>query len=143
MNNRTPFWRAPLFLLLALLYLLSAAMPAARAQDESTIVKDSVQVKAHTHDDGPAGRVGDLPSWVPVIDFRVNEPIPSGSRLWVEFSYPGKKGWLTGDCSGGSEFAGTSGWHCPADYNFAKEKSTRFLGLLDFVYSYFFAFLFA
>ena len=132
MKNRTPSGRIPLFLLLALFFLLSAASTLARAQDEPTIVKDSLQVKAHTHADGPAGRHGDLPAWVPVIDFRVNEPIPSGSRIWVEFSYPGKKGWLTGDCSSGAEFGGSSPWHCPADYNFTKEKSIRFLGPVDF-----------
>ncbi len=132
MKNGMPFQKASWFLLLTLLFLLAAASPSALAQDEPTIVKDSVQVKAHTHGDGPAGRYGDLPSWVPVIDFRVNEPIPSGSRIWVEFSYPGKKGWLTADCSSAAAFGGSSPWHCPADYNFAKEKSIRFLGLMDF-----------
>ncbi|MDP9264439.1 MAG: hypothetical protein M3O85_08990, partial [Acidobacteriota bacterium] len=132
MKNRIRSWQSPLFLLLPLLLLLSAASPSARAQDEPTIVKDSLQVKAFTWENGPTNRTSDLPAWVPVINFRVNEPIPSGSRIWVEFSYPGKKDWLTGDCSGGSEFSGTSGWGCPADNNFAREKSIRFLGLVDF-----------
>ncbi len=133
MKNRMPIQTAPWFLLLAVLLLLSAASPSARAQDEPTIVKDSVQVKTNAYADGPTGRVGQLPSWTPRITFRVNEPIPSGSRIWVEFSYPGKKGWLTGDCSSGSEFSGSTPWNCPAENDFGKEKSTRFLGMMDFV----------
>ncbi len=132
MKNETPFQKAPWFLLLTLLFLLSAASPSARAQDEPTIIKDSVQVKTHDHDDGPAGRYGDLPSWTPRLNFRVNDPIPSGSRIWVEFSYVGKKGWLTSDCSSAAGFAGSTPWTCPGDRDFGKEKSTRFLGIVDF-----------
>lgn len=134
MKNWIPSWRSPWLLMFPLLFLLSVAAPTALAQDEPTIVKDSIQVKVFEHSDGPTGRHGDLPSWTPEISFRVNEPIPSGSRLWVEFSYPGKKSWLTGDCSFGTSFAGTSSWSCPADgRSFGEEKSTRFLGMMDFV----------
>lgn len=132
---RNPFACRPArrFLLPALLLLLGALALPAQAQDQPTIVKDSVVVTAFTHEDGPSNRVGDLPSWTPEIKFRVNEPIPSGSRLWVEFSYPGKKNWLTGDCAFGTSFGGTSSFACPGERHFEREKSTRFLGMTDFV----------
>lgn len=122
-------------MLFTMLLFMAIPLPA-HAQDEAatepTIIKDSVQVETFEYEWGPANRHGDLPAWTPEIEFRVNEPIPKGSRIWVEFSYPGKKDWLWCDCSVEKKFPGSSSWSCPGDYNFPQEKSVRFLGTVDF-----------
>jgi hypothetical protein len=41
----------------------------------------------------------DVWSWAPVIEYRVNGPIPSGGQLYVEFTQPGGGGpWVKFDC---------------------------------------------
>ncbi len=133
MKNSVGFWRIS-SLLLAVVFLLTAASQPALAQDEPagepTIVKDSIFVEVSTL---TFDLRGSLPKWSPTIKFRVTEPTKGatkGSRIWVEVSYPGKKNWLTDDCDFKSEFAGTSAWEClgPND-----EAAIRFTGLVDFV----------
>ncbi len=79
------------------LLLLSTAVPVA-AQDEPTIAKDSIEIALHSYPYGPSRKVNAPDTWSPAIKFRVNGPIAAGSQLSVEFSIPGKKGWLKADC---------------------------------------------
>jgi hypothetical protein len=65
-------------------------------EDQPTIAKDSVQVKAFTF--GVYRKNYDVWSWVPKIDYRVNGPIASGSQLYVEFTLPGSGPWVKFDC---------------------------------------------
>src|SRR3712207_6257352 len=58
--------------------------PAAARQDAPTIAKDSVQLTAFTFSSFKGNY--DVWSWVPLITFRVNGPIPSGSQLYVEYT---------------------------------------------------------
>ena len=62
--------------------------------DLSTIAKDSV-VLITQHGRDVAGFA--KPGWVPVIEYRVNGPIESGSQLSVEFTVAGKP-WVSFDC---------------------------------------------
>ena len=70
-----------------------AAAPA--NQDQPTIAKDTVQVTPFTFN--VYQKNYNVWSWVPRIDFRVNGPIPSGSQLYAEFSFPTKP-WVKFDC---------------------------------------------
>ena len=56
------------------------------AQDQPTIQKDSIQVTAFTFN----VYKGDFHkwSWAPILEFKVNGPIASGSQLYAEFSTP-------------------------------------------------------
>lgn len=65
------------------------------AQDQPTIVKDSIQVTAFTFD--VYRKNYDIWSWVPQMTFRVNGPIPSGSQLYAEFTLPTGP-WVKFDC---------------------------------------------
>ncbi|MCA1600417.1 MAG: hypothetical protein LC776_01810 [Acidobacteria bacterium] len=73
-----------------------AAVPAAAAptagvsaasQDQPTVAKDSIQVKAYTN--SSYRKSFSVWSWVPSVTFRVNGPIASGSQLYVEYTIPG------------------------------------------------------
>ena len=77
-------------LLLVLLLPLSVA-----AQDKPTIAKDSIQIRAFTFNVYKGNF--DQWSWVPIMDFRVNGPIESGSQLYVEFNLPTGP-WVKFDC---------------------------------------------
>lgn len=68
--------------------LLSTGGSAA-SQDQPTVAKDSVQVTAFTNNFHGKEKNYDVWSWVPVIEYRVNGPIPSGSQLYAEFNIPG------------------------------------------------------
>lgn len=67
--------------------LLLAAGGSAAAQDQPTVAKDSVQMTAFTYN-SYKGNYGTW-SWAPLINFRVNGPIPSGGQLYVEYTVPG------------------------------------------------------
>jgi len=82
-----PGSRILLFLLLAVLCALAVAAQPVLAQDEPTIVKDSVRVELAPHQE----------EWLPQLYFRVNGPIASGSQLYVEYAVPGKP-WAKSDC---------------------------------------------
>jgi hypothetical protein len=79
---------------LALPALMAISAPAAADDDQPTIAKDSIHISFTT------GRSGafEKPGWVPIIDFRVNGPIASGTNVTVEFSLPGKNPWVSFDC---------------------------------------------
>ncbi len=82
-------------LLLVLSVLLSIAN-ARLNQDQPTIAKDSVQATAFTFNVYKQNY--DIWSWVPLMQYRVNGPIPSGSQLYVEFTVPGTGPWVKFDC---------------------------------------------
>lgn len=131
MKDSAQSCRTPLFLLLTLFFLLTAASPPASAQDEPTIAKNSVLVTLEQHQHGPGGRGDTPPAWTPGIGYRVNGPIASGSRFWVEFSIPDRKQRLTADCGITVEIEKGKRWEtgCHAG---TVEESVRFTGLVDF-----------
>jgi hypothetical protein len=65
----------------------ATAQAATGGEDGPTIVKDSIQLNAFTHNVYRGNY--DQWSWVPRIEYRVNGPIPSGSQLYVEYTIPG------------------------------------------------------
>lgn len=71
---------------------------------------------------------GKPPDWMPSLEFKVNGPIPDGSLISAEISYPGKKSWLRSDCASATTFEGQTQYTC----NFAKD-GTRHTGAIDFV----------
>jgi len=79
--------------MLAAVALLRPA--AAAAQDQPTIAKDSIQVRAWTNNSYKGNY--DVWSWVPEMRLRVNGPIASGSQLYVEYSLPTGP-WVKFDC---------------------------------------------
>ncbi len=85
-------------LLLAGFSLLGPVSQPALAQDEPTIAKDSVQVTAFTFN--VYRKNYDIWSWVPLMRYRVNGPIASGSQLFVEFTLPTGP-WVKFDCKTG------------------------------------------
>ncbi|HKR10528.1 MAG TPA: hypothetical protein VJT15_00615 [Pyrinomonadaceae bacterium] len=72
---------------------------SARAQDQPTIAKDSVQVTAFTFNVYKGNY--DTWSWVPRMQFRMNGPIASGSQLYVQYSLPTGP-WVKFDCDTGN-----------------------------------------
>ncbi|MBV9867973.1 MAG: hypothetical protein JO316_21670 [Abitibacteriaceae bacterium] len=64
-------------------------------QDHPTIARDSV-VLITTKGQPAAGY--EAPGWVPVIEYRVNGPIESGSHLSVDFALAGKP-WVSFSCA--------------------------------------------
>jgi hypothetical protein len=67
----------------------------ANAQDQPTIAKDSIQIRAFTFNVYKGNY--DVWSWVPEMKFRVNGPIASGSQLYVEYMLPAGA-WVKFDC---------------------------------------------
>src|SRR5258705_12055588 len=86
--------------MLAVVLLLAAPFLATQSfganQDQPTIAKDSVQVTAFTFNVYKQNY--DIWSWVPLIQYRVNGPIPSASQLYGEFTVPGPGPWAKFDC---------------------------------------------
>ena len=64
-------------------------------QDQPTIAKDSIQIRAFTFNVYKGNY--DQWSWVPEMKFRVNGPIASGSQLYVEYMLPTGP-WVKFDC---------------------------------------------
>ncbi|MDQ3918609.1 MAG: hypothetical protein M3348_09040 [Acidobacteriota bacterium] len=87
MRKRIEFTSAFTLLSAAFICLLVTAAGSAARQDQPTIAKDSVQLTAFTY--GSYKGSYDTWSWVPLITYRVNGPIPSGSQLYVEYTVPG------------------------------------------------------
>ncbi len=71
----------------------------AKAQDQPTIAKDSLQVTAFTFN--VYKKNYDVWSWVPQMKFRVNGPIASGSQLYVQYTLPTGP-WVKFDCDTGN-----------------------------------------
>src|SRR5437868_3482727 len=96
MNRQRSAQRHSLVIMLGLM-LLSGMVQLARAQDEPTVNKPSVQVTAWTIDS--YHKSFDVWSWVPSMKFTVNGPIASGDQLYVEFFQAGSsKPWVSFDC---------------------------------------------
>ncbi len=87
-------------LISALMFVLlvvgsSAVINTTATQDQPTIAKDSIQIRAFTFNVYKGNY--DVWSWVPEMKFRVNGPIASGSQLYVEYTLP-TGAWVKFDC---------------------------------------------
>ncbi|HLJ48146.1 MAG TPA: hypothetical protein VKU01_19160 [Bryobacteraceae bacterium] len=102
---------------------------AVAAEDESSIVKDSIQVTAFTFN--VYHKSFDTWSWAPKLDFRVNGPIASGSQLYAEFNIPGSAP-VKFDCKTGQIQKGHR-WktECGAR-DVPEDKGTTYTGNVDF-----------
>jgi hypothetical protein len=76
-------------------FLLAPIANTANTQDQPTIAKDSIQIRAFTFNVYKGNY--DVWSWVPEMKFRVNGPIASGSQLYVEYNLPTGP-WVKFDC---------------------------------------------
>jgi hypothetical protein len=84
-------------LIFALVFIAQASIAnTATVQDQPTIAKDSIQIRAFTFNVYKGNY--DVWSWVPEMKYRVNGPIPSGSQLYVEFKLPTGP-WVKFDCA--------------------------------------------
>ena len=112
------------------LLLLSSFTKSAHAQDQPTIAKDSVQIRAFTVNVYKGNY--DNWSWLPIIDFRVNGPIPSGGQLYVEFNLPTGK-WVSFDCPTEETAAGRwwKNTNC-GGRDIGEEKASLYTGMVNF-----------
>ena len=78
---------------------LSPVVKTTATQDQPTIAKDSIQIRAFTFNVYKGNY--DVWSWVPEMKFRVNGPIASGSQLYVQYSLPTGP-WVKFDCDTGN-----------------------------------------
>ena len=77
----------------------SSVVKTTATQDQPTIAKDSIQIRAFTFNVYKGNY--DVWSWVPEMKFRVNGPIASGSQLYVEYTLP-TGAWVKFDCETGA-----------------------------------------
>ncbi len=108
----------------------SPASPSGSAADQPTIAKDSVQMTAFTY--GSYKGSYDTWSWVPLINYRVNGPIPSGSQLYVEYTVPGSPP-VKFDCSTEETIAGR--WwktECGGRDGVPEDKASVYTGPFNF-----------
>ena len=112
------------------LFLFSSFTKSAHAQDQPTIAKDSVQIRAFTVDVYKGNY--DNWSWLPVMDFRVNGPIPSGGQLFVEFTLP-TGAWVSFDCVTEETPAGRW-WNIKncGGRDIGEEKGSLYSGMVNF-----------
>ena len=115
---------------LVFMFLFGIQTAAAVEEDQPTIAKDSVQVTAFTF--SVYRKNYDTWSWVPKIEYRVNGPIASGSRLFVEFTIPGSGPWVKFDCQTEATQKGFS-WktECGAR-EIPEDKGTTYAGPVNF-----------
>ena len=93
MRNKLRFIYA---LIVAFLVIgIAPVLKTSANQDQPTIAKDSIQIRAFTFNVYKGNY--DVWSWVPEMKFRVNGPIASGSQLYVQFSLP-TGAWVKFDC---------------------------------------------
>jgi hypothetical protein len=106
----------------------STAPPAssAAAQDQPTIAKDWVQVRANTINSYKGNF--DVWSWLPLVAFRTNSRRPSGANYYVEFNQPGGAPWVKLDCESD---ANGEGYECGGP-NDPKENSITAAGVVSF-----------
>lgn len=98
--------------------------------DVPTIAKDSVQLTAFTYNSFKGNY--DTWSWVPLITYRVNGPIPSGGQLYVEYTVPGAPA-VKFDCR--TEETPADRWWkttCGGREGVPEEKATTHTGLFNF-----------
>ncbi|HEX8128631.1 MAG TPA: hypothetical protein VF527_05965 [Pyrinomonadaceae bacterium] len=117
-----------------------AAQPASRTEsrpaaaasqsNEPTIAKDSVQLTAFTYNVYKGNY--DTWSWVPLISYRVNGPIPSGGQLYVEYTVPGNAA-VKFDCETG-ETSADRWWKttCGGREGVPEAKATTYTGPFQF-----------
>ena len=89
-----------LSLVLPLLSCLSLG-PGAHARQETapSLLKRTINVTLkrylrHWKNPAAAEPVSNTRSWVPLVSFAVNGPVPGGSQVYVEFDTPEGKPWL-------------------------------------------------
>ena len=82
-----------------LLIGIAPVVKTSATQDQPTIAKDSIQIRAFTFNVYKGNY--DVWSWVPEMKFRVNGPIESGSQLYVQYSLP-TGAWVKFDCDTGN-----------------------------------------
>ncbi len=116
--------RVFLVLVLVLPVMMVAAGNSTAADDEPTIAKDSIRVKAQDDNKDPG-------AWSPNIAFRVNGPIASGSQLSVEFSLPTKPKWVEFDCDTG-EIKKGEWWKTECPTYPKREKAVPYTGTVGF-----------
>jgi hypothetical protein len=109
-----------------------AASPAneSAGQDRPTVAKDSIQLTAFTHNSYKGNY--DTWSWVPLITYRVNGPIPSGGQLYVEYIVPGAPA-VKFDCR--TEETPADRWWkttCGGREGIPEEKATTYTGNYNF-----------
>jgi hypothetical protein len=130
LRNKIKFtWAFALFWLTVIGLLLSAGKTAA-SQDQPTIAKDSVQMTAFTFN--VYKKNYDMWSWVPLIEYRVNGPISSGSQLYVEYTVPGAPP-VKFDCR--TEETERGRWlhtTCGGRDDIPEEKATTYTGPVSF-----------
>jgi hypothetical protein len=80
---------------LALVLLVSAGTFAS-SQDQPTVYKNWVQVKANTINSYKGNF--DVWSWLPLVAFRTSGRLPSGANYYVEFTQPGGGPWVKLNC---------------------------------------------
>jgi hypothetical protein len=103
---------------------------AAGLEDQPTIAKDSIQVRAFT--DNFYHKNFDTWSWVPQMEYRVNGPIASGSQLYAEFSMPGSGPWVKFDCKTGEAQPGYWWKTECGGRDIPEDKSTTYTGPVSF-----------
>jgi len=83
-------------LLLAFLIIgVTPVINSSASDDQPTLAKDSLQITAFTFNVYKGNY--DVWSWVPLMRFRVNGPIASGSQLYVQYTLPTGP-WVKFDC---------------------------------------------
>ena len=92
--NKT-FRLTTVFVIALTVIALSPSARTTATQDQPTIAKDSIQIRAFTFNVHKGNY--DVWSWVPEMKFRVNGPIASGSQLYVEYTLP-TGAWVKFDC---------------------------------------------
>jgi hypothetical protein len=128
LKYKLSFVSALIFSLLVTGFLIHPASVA--GQDQPTIIKDSVHISAWTNNSYRGNY--DVWSWVPMIKFRVNGPIPSGSQLFVEFSQPGGSApWVKFDCETGEVQKGYW-WKTECGGRQIEDKSLTAVGPINF-----------
>ena len=121
---------SPVLSLLFVFPLMFTARGVEASDDQPTVVKDTVQVQAFTYNVYKGNY--DVWSWVPMMKFRVNGPIPSGGQLYAEFSLPTGP-WVKFDCDTGETPEGR--WwqtECGGRQGVPEEKSSTYTGPVTF-----------
>jgi hypothetical protein len=104
--------------------------PAIGSATEPSIAKDFVQVTPFTYSSYQKNY--DVWSWVPMMSFRINGPVGSGSQLYAEFNVPGT-GIVKFDCRTNEREAGN--WddvECGGRDSVPEEKASKYTGLVSF-----------
>jgi hypothetical protein len=114
---------------LALIGLLPSARNASANEDQPTIAKDSIQVTAFTFN--VYHNSADTWSWVPLMSYRVNGPIPSGGQLYAEFAIPGA-GPVKFDCRTEETQKGHSWKTECGGHDIPEDKGSLFTGTVNF-----------